>query len=210
MIVPSDSTREFLEQASKRYAQALPKSPAAVEYMASRGLSEMVQRFRLGVVSDPLPGHEQYLGMLAIPYLTPSMSVTTIRYRNLTTVGPKYLSPTGDIPRIYNTEALERATGAIVITEGELDAISAEVAGFPAVGLPGAQSWRPAWRRLFEQYDIVMILQDDDDAGKEFAFKIQSELENARTIVMRRGDVNDFLVKNGPAELRKLVTGKEA
>lgn len=210
MIVPSDSTRSFLEGASKRYALALPESPTAVEYLANRGIEEMAQRFRLGLVDAPLPGHEQYLGMLAIPYLTPTGSVTTIRYRNLTNVGPKYLSPPGDIPRIYNTEALERATRAIIITEGELDAISAEVAGFPAVGLPGAQSWRPAWRRLFLQYDQVMVLQDDDDAGKEFAYKIQSELENARTIVMKRGDVNDFLVKNGPAELRKLVTGKEA
>lgn len=211
MIVPSASTRKFLEEASERYAGKLSEHPTAAEYLAGRGISlEVASRFQLGIVDDPLPGHEMYLGMLALPYLTPSGSVTTIRYRNLSGVGPKYLSVPGDVPRIYNTNALERASRAVCVTEGEIDAISTEIAGLPAVGLPGAQSWKPAWRRLFMQYDQVMVLQDDDDAGKEFSYKIQSNLDNARTIVMRRGDVNSYLLEHGAAALRTLITGKEA
>lgn len=209
MIVPSNSQREFLEEASRKYALATKSNPDAVGFLESRGLTpEIVSRYQIGVVDDPLPGHELYRGMISIPYLTPSGSVTTIRWRNLTKMGPKYLSSPGDIPRIYNTDALERASRAICITEGEIDALTAEMVGLPAVGLPGAQSWRPAWKRLFVQYDIVMILQDDDDAGKEFSYKLQSEMENARTIVMTHGDVNSFFLKHGAAKLRKLITGK--
>jgi len=39
--------------------------------------------FHLGVVVDPLPGHEQFLGRVAIPYVTPS-GVVDIRFRACT------------------------------------------------------------------------------------------------------------------------------
>lgn len=208
MIVPSNSTRLYLEKASAQYAKALPGS-AAEGYLVSRGISlELASRFQLGVVSDPVQGHEQYEGWMSIPYLTPSGSVTTIRFRNLTPYGPKYLSIPGDIPRIFNTAALERSTPGVVITEGELDAMSVELAGFPAVAIPGATSWHPSWRHLFAQYDFTILLQDDDAAGKEMSHKLSHELDGLRTVVMRGGDTNDYLVEKGPEALADLIKGK--
>lgn len=206
MIVPSDTLRQFLERASKSYHQQL--SPSVVEYLTGpeRGLTEeAIERFQLGVVVDPEPGHEQYRGCLTIPYLTPSGSVTSIRFRRMGDAGPKYMTVAGDIPRLYNTAALERGTRAICVAEGELDCIVAEMAGLPTVGVPGANSWNPIWARLLAMYDAVYVLSDDDDAGKEFVFTLAKTLDNVRNVPMTGGDVTSFFIENGTEELRRKV-----
>ena len=117
--------------------------------MESRGLAfpsilrESDARFRLGYVADPLRGHDAYKGMLAIPYLRWSQefgwSVVSIRFRRLDDQKPKYLTVAGDRPRLYNTTALLKQSPRIAITEGEIDAITAEACGIPTVGVPGVQ-----------------------------------------------------------------------
>ena len=69
----SESQKKSLRDATLAYQRAFPGSPAE-EYLASRGLGfpsikEEMDKFMLGYVAEPLPGHEQYQGMLAIPYL---------------------------------------------------------------------------------------------------------------------------------------------
>lgn len=222
MLVPSSSQREFLEKASRKYADELTAD--AVEYLKGpkRGLNEeAIERFRLGVVVDPLPGHESYRGLITIPYLT-AYGVTTIRYRRLSDLNPqavdledldatgaKYLTMPGDPVRIFNPEALQRGTRAICLTEGEFDCMVAEMCGMPCIGLPGAQSWQPAWTRLLEQYDAVFFLQDDDEAGRTMAKTLAKPLRgNLRTIVMDGGDVTTFFLQNGREGLREKVLGK--
>lgn len=210
MLVPSSSQREFLEKASRKYADELTED--AVEYLKGpkRGLNEeAIERFRLGVVVDPLPGHESYRGWITIPYLT-AYGVTTIRYRRLGDgAGDKYLTMPGDPVRIFNPEALQRGTRAICLTEGEFDCMVAEMCGMPCIGLPGAQSWQPAWTRLLEQYDAVFFLQDDDEAGRTMAKTLAKPLRgNLRTIVMDGGDVTTFFLQNGREGLREKVLGK--
>lgn len=211
MLVPSDSLRTFLEKTSSQYHDQL--TPDVVEYLEGRGINEeTAARFRLGVVADPAPGHEQYRGCLSIPYLTPSGSVTSIRFRNLSDYGPKYLTVAGDMPRIYNTADLERGTRAICVTEGEIDCISAVLAGLPAIGIPGAESWKRIWSRLLLQYDAVYVLSDDDEAGQRSAGTIGKDLDNVRNVPMQigpeplsKGDVNKFFLEFGAEGLRKKV-----
>ncbi|MEU9871124.1 hypothetical protein AB0C87_25170 [Actinomadura sp. NPDC048021] len=210
MLVPSSSQREFLEKASRKYSDEITQD--AVEYLTGpkRGLTEeAIERHRLGVVADPLPGHETYRGWITIPYLT-AYGVTTIRFRRLGDgTGDKYLTVAGDPVRIYNPEALQRGTRAICLTEGEFDCVVAEMCDMPCIGLPGAQSWQPAWSRLLEQYDAVFFLQDDDDAGRTMAKSLGKPLRgNLRTIVMDGGDVTSFFLEHGREALREKVLGK--
>lgn len=210
MLVPSDAQRRFLEKASKEYHEQLAQVPAAVTYlMDERGLTEeVIERFRLGVVADPLPGHEQYRGKLVIPYLT-NYGIAAIRFRRLgDSDGTKYLSMAGDPPRIYNPAALGRGTVGICVAEGELDCITAEMCGLPCIGLPGANSWIPIWARLLAQYDQVMLLCDDDEAGRGLADKLSKDLpHNLRPVTMDEGDVNSFFLQHGREALRKKVIG---
>lgn len=209
-VVPSDSTRAFLEKSSQRYHEQL--SPSAVEYLTGpeRGLTEeVIEKFRLGFVGDPEPGHETYAGMLAIPYLTPKGSVVSIRFRSLPPADKVYLTVAGDTPRPYNTVDIDRGTSSICVTEGEFDCAVSTMCGLPTAGLPGSNSWNPVWVRLFQPYDAVYLLSDDDESGRRMAEKLGSVLPNLRNVPMvcsePKGDVTKFYLEFGEQELRKKV-----
>lgn len=204
----SESQRDYLMEATRRYRESLPGSPAA-EYLESRGIP-LGTPYGLGYVAEPLPGHEMYRGCLAIPYMRwsqwRSWSVAAIRFRKLDGSNPKYLTMPGDKARLYNTHALTKYSRDMAITEGELDAVSAELAGVPAVGVPGAQMWKPFFRELFMGYRNVNILADGDEAGLAFAQQVAKTLPNARIIPMPDGeDVNSLVLKQGKDALLERI-----
>ena len=99
----SNTQRQFLLRATQQYASTLDQ---AAEYLAGRALSvEEAQQFHLGLVVEPLPGHEQYQGRIAIPYITPS-GVVDIRFRKITEDDrPKYMGMPGATTTMFNTQA---------------------------------------------------------------------------------------------------------
>lgn len=149
--------------------------------------------------------------MLAIPYLrwspgSAGWSVASIRFRQLNAAKAKYLTVAGDQPRLYNTLALLKRSPFVAITEGEIDAITADVAGIPAVGVPGSQAWKPHFREPFIGYEDVFILADGDDAGRTFAETVASSLPNARIRSMPPGsDVNSLVMERGVQALKDRI-----
>lgn len=206
MLRLSAEQRRFLVTATESYRSALPGSPAD-EYLAIRGLAapsrrSVVDKFQLGYVAEPLPGHEMYEGMLAIPYIRPAQDgqplVVKLRFRNLGE-GTKYLDVAGTTTRLYNTAALVRDTINICLTEGEIDTITAEMCGFPAVGVPGAENWKPHFVEPFLGYNKVFVLADGDEPGMKFARKVCQSLPNGVIIpAPDREDVNSTVLKLGP------------
>lgn len=155
-----------------------------------------------------------FRGWLAVPYLRWSpwrgWSVASIRFRCLQehehTGHGKYQTIAGDRPRLYNTRALTKYSKDMAITEGEIDAISAELAGVPAVGVPGSQMWKPYFRELFLGYRNVNILADGDEAGMDFARQVAKTLPNARIIPMPDGeDVNSLVINQGEHALLERI-----
>lgn len=164
----------------------------------------MIEHFRIGYVSSPIFGDEQYTGRLTIPYQTVS-GITSVRYRRLDDNKPKYLSRNGDIGRPFNVRALEEIEGPIFVTEGEFDCVAATQCGLNAIGFPGAQSWRPVFGRLL-RFRHVVILCDGDDAGGKFGEVIIRDVPQATLVGMPAGtDVNGCLIKEGPEWIREFV-----
>lgn len=186
----------------------------AAEYLSGRGIHEESARsFRLGVVGDDaLPGDEAYAGRLSIPYLTRS-GVVDIRYRCIDThdcreLGhPKYLGRPGAGLRIYGVlQGLFDSRDYLCVTEGELDALILWQCGLPAVGLPGASSWKPHYARVLEDYSRVFLFADGDEAGKKLARVVAENVIGCVPITMPPGmDVNDVLLTYGPGWLREKV-----
>lgn len=213
-MVPDTGTKKLLEKAVQTYQTSMEGSAASL-YLANRRITkEAVTHFRLGFVENPLPGHEAYVGKLAIPYLTPTGPVD-IRFRTIppdgdparASVGPKYLSMPGAESRPYNLDSLGRIEQFIVICEGEFDTITCWMSDIPAVGFPGAQSWKNFYWRLF-RYRRVAILADNDDHGEgyEFAKKVVKSISGAVIISMPEGrDVNSFFISDGRDALRARV-----
>ncbi len=103
------------------------------------------------------PKAAEYMVKLAIPYLTPS-GVVDIRFRSLNNDnGPKYLSRPGASTHIFNVQALNQDADMLVICEGELDTIIATQVGFAAVGLPGANNWKPFYSRVLADWEKIML-----------------------------------------------------
>jgi len=133
-------------------------------------------------------------------------SVASIRFRRLDGGKPKYMTVANDSPRLYNTVSLTRYSKDMAICEGEIDTVTAELSGVPAVGLSGASMWRPFYRELFLGYRTVNILADGDDAGMEFAKSVARSLPNARIIPMPDGeDVNSLVSKQGKSALLERI-----
>jgi DNA primase len=219
-LVPSVTLKKFLGQASEAYYHSVKDEPDAIAYLKRRGISgASAQLFRLGVVTNPLPGHEPYRGRLCIPYLTRA-GVVSLRFRCIGTEHPdiedckdvpghpKYLGLPGDTLRLFNPEALHKSTDHLVITEGEIDAITAVQAGLPAVGLPGVSALREYTPRMLKGYDRVYVLADNDDKGQggEFSQRVAELVDNARVVFMPPGDdVNSFVCREGPDALLEKI-----
>ncbi len=204
MVRLSKSQRELLARATENYERNLGE---ALPYLATRGITEATARmFRLGFVANPETGHELYQGKLAIPYLTPS-GVIDIRFRSLNNdSGPKYLSRPGATTHIYNISALTQDSSMLVVCEGEIDTIIATQVGFTAVGLPGANNWKPYYSRVLDGWDKIMLFCDGDNAGREMAKTISRELDNVFPVFMPDNqDVNDVFLTEGADGLRRRV-----
>ena len=192
----SSSQKNFLLQATQRYAA---KIELAEEYLLSRQLSvEEARVFHLGVVEDPLPGHEAYIGRLAIPYITPS-GVVDIRFRAMHNEDPKYMGLVGAKTTMFNTQACFVADRYICVTEGEFDCIMMSVKTMhPTIGIPGANNWKPHYAKILDDFETVIVLADGDAAGLEFGKKISRELGNVNIVSMPEGeDVNSIMIKRG-------------
>lgn len=175
-----------------------------------RGLSgDSARRFRLGYVDAPLVGHEQFRGRICIPYLTRA-GVVSIKFRRIGDgTGPKYLYESGTVAkRIFNPAALFDTRPFVCICEGEIDAITADQCGLPAVGIAGVDNWQSYFRRVFAGYDDVFILGDNDDKGQgeTFANRIAKSIPNSKVVLMPDGhDVNSYFVAEGPEAIRRKV-----
>ena len=192
----SISQRESLTRAAKFYHSALHE---AEDYLAGRGINlEAATRARLGVVLEPLTGHEAYINRLAIPYITRS-GVVDVRFRSLDLSEPKYMGMAGASTHLYNVGSLFRASSYICICEGEIDTITLDaVCGIPAVGVPGVNNWKKHYTRLLADFDKVFLFADGDNAGTDFGKSLSRELGNLVVVQMPEGeDVNSMYRLHG-------------
>jgi len=203
-VKQSQSQKDLLGKAAFKYAESIH---LAGDYLASRGITrEVALGARLGVVSAPEAGHEQYKGRLSIPYITKT-GVVDLRFRSLDpAVEPKYMGMTGAETKMYNVLDIERAGDWIGVCEGELDTLTlSSLVGIPCIGVPGANSWKKHYTRLLADFERVFVFADGDQPGKEFASSLAKELP-VTTISMDDGeDVNSSFVKYGAGYIRERI-----
>lgn len=232
MPMLSAARKKSLWRAASLYRESLPGSPAE-ELLGERDLLAGGEPYGLGFVRDPLPGHEPYVGRLAIPYLrwapVTGWSCVGLRFRCARhgcrcADHAKYLSEPNAVVTPYNTRALVDDHDVVAVTEGELDAISAELCGIPAVGFPGVESWTKTFGPLFAGYSVVPILADNDrpqfrkdcprcrtecrghNPGMEFAKTVAKDVPEARILPWEVGeDTNSTMVRFGRDYVRDRV-----
>ena len=208
MSMLSVTQRRSLERACMTYLSHLDE---ALEYLATRGIAEEVARsVGLGVVREPIPGHEHLEGRLAIPYLTDygpvNMNFRCLEQHKCKDEGhQKYMTWAGLEANLYGIQSMRQADDWIAVAEGEIDALSLNIAGVPAVGIAGANKWSEHWNNVFEDFTRVYVFQDGDEAGKKFGDTLVREVGALRVALPSGQDVNSILVTQGPEALKNRI-----
>jgi DNA primase len=212
-MLSKEQTKLLLEAAT-HYAQAI--SDEALAYLEGRGISEeTAARYQLGTIADPIEGHQGYEGWVSIPYITATGLCVGFKFRRLDDGKPKYGSPVGQKTHLFNVTATMEPSSSIVICEGEFDAIVMEAnCHIPAVGVPGVAAWKPYYTKLFNGFDMVYVVGDNDvkedgsNPGAEFSRRVASEVLNSQIVQLPPGmDITDYYLANGKDATANLVGG---
>lgn len=202
----SREQRQYLERAWETYSKNLGDAEG---WLAGRGLDlEFAASRGLGVVRDPLPGHEMMRGYLAIPYLTRSgpvnMQFRCIQDHNCKEIvdHKKYRKRKGSPVNLYGVMSIAQADDWIVVTEGEIDAMTWQQIGVPALAVPGAENWQKYWANLLEDFSRVYLAEDGDNAGKDLWIAMSEHIDQGNTMVIRMRmpdgeDSNSMYLKHG-------------
>lgn len=208
---PNQKLIELWTKAAHTYHASLAGSPAEA-YLEKRGILSGAEKFLLGYVEEPAPGHEDRLRHhLSIPYITES-GVVGFKFRRIDDGDPKYMIPTGQKHHLYNVSAIIHAVREVLIVEGEIDAISATLAGHPAVAVAGVNAWKPHFARCFDGIGRVIIATDNDakedgsNPGQDLARRLQDAIPQAiRVSLPPDSDVNSIIVDQGAQALTNLI-----
>ncbi|GAA1645676.1 hypothetical protein GCM10009700_35100 [Brevibacterium sanguinis] len=227
MLVPSNGLKKSLASAAIRMNENLfaPNGEPVFTYLREeRGLTEeTINKYRLGVVDASDEEYGNLAGYVSIPFITPTsrtdwhLNFTDLRFRrgpDMPDSKPKYRTLPGREPRLYGTTTLANPGEYVVLVEGEIDCLTLLQCGIPAVGLSGVSAWKPYYRNVFNGFEKVIIIADNDEprdgekvgVGERFAGEIAKQVPNPKVVLIPEGkDTNGFFMLNGAAELRNLI-----
>ncbi len=135
---------------------------------------------------------------LRIPYHSPDGSETAVRYRlALEKSGEgdlRFKWRSGSKTSLYGLEHLEEArkAGYMMLVEGESDAHTFWHHGIPALGIPGADTWKPQWADHLEGVERVYAVVEPDGGGEALKKKLSATPDlPERLHLVRLGEYED-------------------
>lgn len=110
----------------------------------------------------------------------------------------KIVAQAGGLPVLYGMHAILPNSDYIVITSGELDALSYAVAGQPAVSIPNGDKnlqWIENSWDFLAQFKTIYLSFDMDHSGQEMVHIVAARLgvERCRKVVLPYKDANECL-----------------
>lgn len=164
-------------------------------------------------------------GDIVFPYISPDGELEHIKYRSIKE--KKFFSSAGTAPCLFGWQAITDEDRVVVITEGELDAMTVRQCGMPALSVPigggkgNKQQWIEYEYERLQRFDIIYLSLDSDEAGKQAQNEIAERLGRHRCKVLDlpAKDANEVLMSGvffdfveacenakslDPPELRKL------
>lgn len=140
-----------------------------------------------------------------IPYLDELGGELAVRYRiglhKTPGDGDRFRWNKGAKVRPYGLWRLEdaRARGRVVLCEGESDAQTLWFHDFPALGIPGAGNWQPAWDTTLDGIDAIYVVIEPDQGGDAIQKWIASSSIRERARLLRIPPVNEQPCKDPSA-----------
>lgn len=200
-------------------------SHQARAYLKHRGLNvdgpagALLRATKIGVIDETvsLPDNlkrRTYEGRLVFPYLEADGRVHFFNARAAGDVEPsdRFRKPAGATQTLsYLQGDLNTGSGYVILTEGEIDALSIRAAlgmDAPVLAGGGGEVKHQHLEKLTGKIDQVLVLYDSDERGEAFARNAEKALE-ALDLASRRltlpgnsKDANDALREHGTDTLR--------
>jgi KaiC/GvpD/RAD55 family RecA-like ATPase len=220
-----------------RWCDALESREAeqARDYMQSRGIGiEALRRARIGWASEPdgavrvrsrrrlgVQSDPAGPGWIVIPAFsrweqdgTPDPeSAAVIKLRSVPPAEKAFRRLVGGTSVLYAPCGIDPER-PLLIVGGEIDALSVVVAGWQNVvaTTTGESSWDDAWTEQLEGVEDLVVVYDNDEAGRNGAAKLAAKLGEHRVRIGRwpEGvkDANEALVKLGEEfDVASIVNG---
>ncbi len=187
-------------------AQTHPVGCTLRAYADAKGLDEAWLR-SLGVSDATWPA-KGGAPAVRIPYHDADGAEVSVRYR-ISVEGPdRFRWRHGSKPLLYGLDRLGRPTrrGAlaalrdpVALVEGESDCHTLWHAGFAAVGLPGANSWRETWARDLDGVAEIHVVVEPDDGGRAvLGWLAKSSIRDRVRLVYLEGakDASEFYLSD--------------
>lgn len=214
--------REYLESRAIPYEVAHHIGTRSVEsqkeWEALRDLCWPHDLATAGLVGTSKDGEEY-----PVPWSTPFLvlpywldeGLDILRFRSLKEKGSKglrYMSPQGRQPSVpflswsASRVAIENKS-TLYICEGEFDALSIVLAGYPALGVSGWGVWKDEWCEYLRGVESVVIIGDGDMGGLRLIEKVATSIQKTlgaewltsgrlkQQLFARGTDANDALKK---------------
>jgi hypothetical protein len=165
------------------------------KHLNSRGIvDEVIDRHLLGWTG----------GRITIPIPDRTGAITFFKLAKDpedTSESPKMLTTAGSRAELYGWERVLANPQRLIICEGEFDRLVLESRGFPAVtSTGGAGTFRSEWADAIRRVPHVFLCFDNDEAGREGAWRVAGLIPHARAVewpagIGEGGDVTDFFVR---------------
>lgn len=144
-----------------------------------------VVKIRKNKYGDEFIGFVWFGDVILFPYYNYNKGIEYIQARKIDSSSTcKYIN-LNDIETIpFNMQIISNLSygDTVVICEGVMDCISLGLLGRNAIGIIGASGFKSKYITMLSDFKIVVI-PDNDEAGKKFAKKIETEfLKNGKVI----------------------------
>lgn len=178
----------FDELMIRRLHQQALESPRAIRYYEGRRISlDSINKFSLG--------YSQNQDMVIIPVSNPDGSIF-VGFVGRSVEGKEFKN-TPKLPKSKILFNLHRARkyDTVYVVESSFDAIRLDQNGVPAVATLGANVSKTQTDLLTKYFNDVIVVGDNDDAGKEMQKKILDRLGHRATLISlpsRFKDIGDM------------------
>lgn len=198
-IAPDDEEPRKYVQPDEPFCHP-PRERVLTYLMQERKIpAEVISRYQIG---------ETDRGQIVFPYRKPGSTLAMYKLRDAKDGAKPKPVVSGCEPILFGWQAIPADAREIILTEGEIDTLSWDAYGHPALSVPfggggGAkQQWIENEFERLDRFERIYLSTDMDECGEKAAEEIANRLGRHRCLRVKlpRKDANDCRKAGVPAE----------